>query len=651
MFLIVFYMNLFGIIFFNSDPFIIKMNIIIPIGGKGERFKNNNYIYPKPFINIFGHPIIFWLIDNLSLQIDDKLYIGIYDEDEFGLEFKIRSEYPSLKFQIVNLLYQTRGAVETIFNILQQMSDDELNRKVLSLDCDTIYFEDVLTKFRMCDNNSSFYFNAKSKPEIFSYILCKDDIILDIREKKFFNNNEDKLANTGAYGFKNGIILKEYCKYILNNDVKFRGEYYTSLLIKQMICESHVFNAIEINNFKCVGTPEQLKEFIKEVEGSSSDKYKCKQKRFCFDLENTLIDHLKKPKITNVILLRTLKTLGHYIIIYSSREITSKEITLNTLEEFNIPFDQLEFGKPCANHYIDDLGINSLYNLDTNIGCSQNKINKNYISARNFNKIIEVGNNIIKTSTSKDFDGQIFFYENLQTRNKHLFPEIYSTKNDIIQMEKINGITLSYLLVSKVMTKYQLLKLLYCVRDMHEIRIDEKDSNIYLNYKSKVKERYEQYKDVYDELNQELLVANVYENIMMDLQYYEENDLGIKSSIIHGDLVFSNIILSVENKFKFIDARGKLGNLLSLEGDICYDLSKILQSLYGYDFVILRKDVDCEYLMELRNVFYEWVGLNYHIVSINNIKCICKSLFFSLIPLHDKELRSIFFDIILNYIK
>ena len=28
------------------------MNIIIPLGGKGERFKNNGYIDPKPFIKV-----------------------------------------------------------------------------------------------------------------------------------------------------------------------------------------------------------------------------------------------------------------------------------------------------------------------------------------------------------------------------------------------------------------------------------------------------------------------------------------------------------------------------------------------------------------------------------------------------------------------
>lgn len=42
----------------------------------------------------------------------------------------------------------------------------------------------------------------------------------------------------------------------------------------------------------------------------------------------------------------------------------------------------------------------------------------------------------------------------------------------------------------------------------------------------------------------------------------------------------------------FIDMRGALGDLVSTEGDMNYDLSKVYQSLCGYDFFILDKDID-----------------------------------------------------------
>ena len=43
------------------------MNIIIPIGGKGERFLNCGYKEKKPLINILGKPMISYVLDNLKI--------------------------------------------------------------------------------------------------------------------------------------------------------------------------------------------------------------------------------------------------------------------------------------------------------------------------------------------------------------------------------------------------------------------------------------------------------------------------------------------------------------------------------------------------------------------------------------------------------
>jgi NDP-sugar pyrophosphorylase family protein len=42
------------------------MNIIIPIGGKGERFKNKGYNISKPLIKILGKPMIGHVFENVS---------------------------------------------------------------------------------------------------------------------------------------------------------------------------------------------------------------------------------------------------------------------------------------------------------------------------------------------------------------------------------------------------------------------------------------------------------------------------------------------------------------------------------------------------------------------------------------------------------
>jgi tRNA A-37 threonylcarbamoyl transferase component Bud32 len=87
------------------------------------------------------------------------------------------------------------------------------------------------------------------------------------------------------------------------------------------------------------------------------------------------------------------------------------------------------------------------------------------------------------------------------------------------------------------------------------------------------------------------------------------------AEFIHGDPVLSNILLEKSrsggsNNVKFIDMRGALGNRLTTSGDINYDLSKLYQSLNGYDYMLLDVYSTNSYsqltsLSKLQEVFWE----------------------------------------------
>ena len=51
------------------------MNIIIPIGGAGERFSQENFTLPKPLIPVLGKPMIHRLISSLSITSSDTVRI------------------------------------------------------------------------------------------------------------------------------------------------------------------------------------------------------------------------------------------------------------------------------------------------------------------------------------------------------------------------------------------------------------------------------------------------------------------------------------------------------------------------------------------------------------------------------------------------
>ena len=134
-------------------------------------------------------------------------------------------------------------------------------------------------------------------------------------------------------------------------------------------------------------------------------------------------------------------------------------------------------------------------------------------------------------------------------------------------------------------------------------------------------------------------VDKIYQELITYLKLYEEQRRGSLCQLVHGDPVFSNCILSGTRVF-FFDMNGRQADRLTTQGDCTYDLAKILQSLYGYDFIILDVPLhedDELILAELRQHLRKHISSFYPSVNWIDVQLICASLLFSLIPLHENE--------------
>ena len=243
------------------------MNIVIPIGGKGERFTAANYINKKPLIPIFGHPMINYVINNLKLNPDDKVYVIYYDLDITSLQ----SQYKHVHFIKINK--QTSGASETIMLGLPRY----LSGPAIIMDCDTFYTEDVLQLYRDNGQKNAVYYvsNYETDPK-YSYIkMNSDNNIIEIIEKEKISDN----ANTGIYCFSDINQLLIYSERVVHERVQFKNECYISCIIDTMLKDGHLFTAIPLNEkyVFSLGTPNQLQSYIDQTF------------IFLFDLDGTLI--------------------------------------------------------------------------------------------------------------------------------------------------------------------------------------------------------------------------------------------------------------------------------------------------------------------------------------------------------------------------
>lgn len=621
------------------------MNILIPILGEGSRFSiDGGYTLPKPMIRSCGEHLICKLLKSLNLAKSDTIYI-LYREEFDRYNFKETVSHNVDNIENIRFLPfngNTRGAAESISIGCDFITNED---SVLILDCDTIYECDIISEVRKSKNAIVYTKNYDSKP-IYSYIIHNDKKqVLSIQEKEKISNN----ISVGAYLFCDKSTIKKYSEIALNAEKN--KECYISSIYKEMIKDQKHIDAIYIDSFNCFGTPEQLKKISSNIHCQLENK-----KRFCFDLDNTLVSYPEKPGDystvkpikNNIKLLRYLYETGHHIIIYTARRMRTwegnvnkviddiGETTKNTLEEFNIPYHELKFGKPYAHFYIDDLAINAFEDIEKQTGFYML-----HTEPRDHNRLTIYNDSVEKFS--EDISGEKHYYQNIPEKIKNFFPRIIKYNNSSIVMEKINGIPLSYLYTSKNLSENLLKSIFENLKIMHDISPDEDfTSNIYSNYLHKLKNRVANFDfSAYNNFDY------VYNDIVKVLEEYENEKLG-KSGVIHGDPVFSNILIDYENNSKFIDMRGKIGSSLTIYGDIMYDYAKVYQSIIGYDFVLYDKIVDNKLLEQYKKIFYEYIDYNYGQNYLKHIRNITKSLIISLIPIHNNDKCKKYYELINN---
>jgi len=361
-----------------------------------------------------------------------------------------------------------------------------------------------------------------------------------------------------------------------------------------------------------------------------------------------LLDKNDIPREHVVTATQTLKRLGHNIIVSSNRGRSRSSIFMlvSLLEQMKVPYDELEFcNNPCDEETIT-IGVSVVdarSDLCSALGIpSTNTPNELQIKARHFNTVILKESSVMKTSAISILEGEGAYYERIPEELSHIFPKLLSKVINgdemTLEMTRINGLNCSQVLVNRYMDPEKLqgiLDSLFIVHGIGRFHEHTEGVNFYSNYADKVKRRFNEFQPLYRNLSKECV--KTHDVVVQLLQEYEQSNRGDLRSYVHGDPVFSNCMISGKSVY-FFDMNGKQGTFLTTKGDCTYDLAKVLQSLWGYDYIILDTILDERdetMLQELREQYFTHVSKQYTNISKKDVEIICASLLFSLIPLHE----------------
>ena len=240
-----------------------NIQLIIPMSGIGKRFIDAGYTIPKPLIEVDGIPIIQHVV-NLFPNVTDITFICNEKHlRETNMCEILLSIAPQCKiYEVPN--ENRRGPVDAVWQIASEI--DQRKEVIISY-CDygTDWdFEGFIKAARAGKYAGSIACYTGFHPHMLNsdnYAFCKEKNmeLVAIKEKEAFTNDKmSEYASNGTYYFKNGRIVRDYFKQLIDLDINLNGEYYVSLVYTLLLRDGLRTNIFEINNMLQWGTPYDL---------------------------------------------------------------------------------------------------------------------------------------------------------------------------------------------------------------------------------------------------------------------------------------------------------------------------------------------------------------------------------------------------------
>ena len=207
------------------------MKIIVPMAGIGSRLRPHTLTTPKPLTLIAGKPIVQRLVEDIAQVVNQEI-----DEIAFIIG-PVAKGFPGDTEERLLKIAKDLNAKGSVFVQEQALGTAhaiQCAKSVLDGPC-VVAFADTLFKadFTLDVNaDGAIWVKQVEDPSAFGVVKLKDGIITDFVEKptEFVSD----LAIIGIYYFKEGRILKDEIQYLLDNDLKEKGEYQLTNALESM---------------------------------------------------------------------------------------------------------------------------------------------------------------------------------------------------------------------------------------------------------------------------------------------------------------------------------------------------------------------------------------------------------------------------------
>jgi glucose-1-phosphate thymidylyltransferase len=195
------------------------MKIIIPMAGRGSRLRPHTLTVPKPLVPIAGKPMVQRLVEDLAASYGGQIEEIAFIIGDFGEQVKKDLIGIAEALGAKGSVYSQDQPLGTAHAIL--CAQDSMSGPAFVAFADTLFKAD----FSVADDVDGMIWVQKVEdPSAFGVVKVDEhNIITDFVEKSPVFVSD--LAIVGIYYFKDSGVLKNELQYLIDNNIKDKGEF------------------------------------------------------------------------------------------------------------------------------------------------------------------------------------------------------------------------------------------------------------------------------------------------------------------------------------------------------------------------------------------------------------------------------------------
>ncbi len=223
------------------------MKIIVPMAGRGSRLRPHTLTVPKPLIPIAGKPIVQRLVEDIAKVAGEQVDEVAFIVGDFGPEVEASLIKIAEDLGAKGSVYTQDEPLGTAHAI--KCAEASMKGDVVVAFADTLFRADFkLDK----ESDGVIWVKTVEDPSAFGVVKLDDSgFITDFVEKPATFVSD--LAIIGIYYFKSAEKLMEEINFIMDNDIKDRGEFQLTTALENLRQKGSKFSLGKVDDWMDCG--------------------------------------------------------------------------------------------------------------------------------------------------------------------------------------------------------------------------------------------------------------------------------------------------------------------------------------------------------------------------------------------------------------